>query len=106
GFTGVIDLLRLDWRDVLVAGGVAHGNWPTVLDRELAGAPAIDPGARQRLTARFGDLEAWFEALPDALTVLARRWGLDVGSPIPRGGASAGQPWPMGDGRGGVPKHY
>ena len=27
--------LRVDWRDVLMAGGVGHGDWPEVLDREF-----------------------------------------------------------------------
>jgi hypothetical protein len=30
--------------------------------------PSIDPGARQRLSARFGpDVAAWFDALPSVL---------------------------------------
>jgi hypothetical protein len=39
---GDIDRLRRaigesqrDWRDVLVAGGLANGDWPTILDIEL-----------------------------------------------------------------------
>ena len=34
-----------------------------------------DEGARQRLTARFGgEVEAWFDDLPDVLVALAKRW--------------------------------
>jgi hypothetical protein len=34
-FHQLIKLLRLDWRDVLVAGGLAHGGWPERLRGEL-----------------------------------------------------------------------
>jgi streptomycin 6-kinase len=53
--------------------------------------PYIDPGARQRLTARFGGeaAEAWFDELPSLLTALAERWRFELGSPIPRGSVSA-----------------
>jgi streptomycin 6-kinase len=52
--------------------------------------PGIDPGARQRLTARFGsEVEAWFDELPGVLTALAERWQIEFGSPIPRGSVSA-----------------
>ena len=27
--------LRIDWRDVLMAGGLGYGDWPEVLDRVL-----------------------------------------------------------------------
>ena len=62
--------------------------------------PVIDPGARQRLTARFGrEVEPWFDALPGVLTALAERWGLELGPPIPRGSVSAVYPCRMADGR-------
>lgn len=32
-----------DWRDVLVAAGLAHDDWPAVLDRELG---PVTPGER------------------------------------------------------------
>ena len=52
--------------------------------------PGIDPGARQRLTARFGSAaEAWFDELPGVLTTVAERWRLELASPIPRGSVSA-----------------
>jgi hypothetical protein len=35
GFLAAVELLRLDWRDLLVAAGLAHGDWPERLDREL-----------------------------------------------------------------------
>jgi hypothetical protein len=35
-FASYLDLLRVDWRDVLVAGGLAEGDWPRRLDEELA----------------------------------------------------------------------
>ena len=34
-FHQLIKLLRLDWRDVLVVGGLAHGDWPERLRNEL-----------------------------------------------------------------------
>jgi hypothetical protein len=30
-----VELSALDWRDVLMNGGLAYGNWPEVLDREF-----------------------------------------------------------------------
>jgi hypothetical protein len=30
--------LRVDWRDVLMNGGLGHGDWPGVLDREFGPA--------------------------------------------------------------------
>lgn len=30
-----IELSQRDWRDVLVGGGLANGDWPTVLDDRL-----------------------------------------------------------------------
>jgi streptomycin 6-kinase len=62
--------------------------------------PDIDPGARQRLIARFGtDVEAWFGELPGVLTALAARWQFKFGSPIPRGSVSAVFHCQMADGR-------
>lgn len=62
--------------------------------------PGIDEGARQRLTARFGSqAETWFDQLPGVLTVLAQRWQLEFGSPIPRGSVSAVFWCRMADGR-------
>ena len=34
-FESMVQLLGADWRDVLMAGGVGHDDWPAVLDREL-----------------------------------------------------------------------
>jgi streptomycin 6-kinase len=62
--------------------------------------PGIDAGARQRLTARFGnDVEAWFDELPGVLTALAERWQFELGSAIPRGSMSAVFRCQMADGR-------
>lgn len=62
--------------------------------------PGIDPGARQRLTARFGSqAEAWFGGLPDMLAAVAQRWQMELGSPIPRGSVSAVYRCRMADGR-------
>jgi streptomycin 6-kinase len=62
--------------------------------------PSIDPGARQRLSARFGaDIEPWFDELPGVLTVLAERWQIEFGSPIARGSVSAVFHCRMADGR-------
>jgi streptomycin 6-kinase len=62
--------------------------------------PYIDPGARQRLTARFGgEVEAWFDQLPGVLTSLAERWKFELGSPIPRGSVSVVFRCRMADGR-------
>ena len=36
-FVACVELLRLDWRDALVAGGLADANWPERLDAELSG---------------------------------------------------------------------
>ena len=38
-FTRLVELLRIDWRDVLMAGGLGHGGWADVLDRELTPEP-------------------------------------------------------------------
>jgi hypothetical protein len=35
-FTAMVRLLRVDWRDVLVAGGLADADWPERLDQHLA----------------------------------------------------------------------
>ncbi|MFG2270438.1 hypothetical protein ACGFNY_11790 [Streptomyces chartreusis] len=35
-FRSAIRLARTDWRDLLVAGGLAHADWPQVLDEELS----------------------------------------------------------------------
>jgi streptomycin 6-kinase len=62
--------------------------------------PYIDPGARQRLAARFGgEVEAWFDTLPGLLTALAERWQFELGFPIPRGSVSAVFRCRMADGR-------
>lgn len=34
-FVACVDLLRLDWRDALVAGGLADSNWPDRLNAAL-----------------------------------------------------------------------
>jgi streptomycin 6-kinase len=62
--------------------------------------PGIDPGARRRLTARFGgEVEAWFDQLPGLLSALAQRWHFELGSPIPRGSMSVVFHCRMADGR-------
>ena len=35
-FLAVFKLLVVDWRDVLMAGGLGNEDWPRVLNRELA----------------------------------------------------------------------
>ena len=51
--------------------------------------PDVDPGTRQRLTARFGhDVEAWFAELPGMLNTLVERWQIELGCHIPRGSVS------------------
>lgn len=30
-----IELCKLDWRDVLMNGGLAYGDWPKILEREF-----------------------------------------------------------------------
>lgn len=35
-FVDGLDLLAQDWRDLLVAGDLAHRNWPEILDLELS----------------------------------------------------------------------
>jgi streptomycin 6-kinase len=67
--------------------------------------PSIDAGARQRLTARFGDEVApWFDELPSVLSALAQRWQFELGPPIPRGSVSVVLRCRMADGRGAVLK--
>jgi streptomycin 6-kinase len=62
-------------------------------------------GARQRLTARFGnEVAPWFDELPGVLSVLARRWRFALGAPIPRGSVSVVFRCRMADGRGAVLK--
>jgi hypothetical protein len=34
-FESMVQLLRMDWRDVLMAGGLGDDDWREVLDREL-----------------------------------------------------------------------
>ncbi|MFF5844647.1 hypothetical protein ACIP4T_25480 [Streptomyces massasporeus] len=34
-FRSAVRLARTDWRDLLMAGGLGYGDWPTVLDEEL-----------------------------------------------------------------------
>ncbi|WP_371598539.1 hypothetical protein [Streptomyces sp. NBC_00564] len=34
-FRSAIHLARTDWRDLLMSGELAHGDWPHVLDEEL-----------------------------------------------------------------------
>jgi hypothetical protein len=34
-FDSMVHLLRLDWRDVLMAGGLGHDDWRALLEREL-----------------------------------------------------------------------
>jgi streptomycin 6-kinase len=67
--------------------------------------PRIDAGARQRLTARFGNQVApWLDGLPGVLGALAQRWQLQLGAPIPRGSVSVVVRCRMADGRGAVLK--
>ncbi len=62
--------------------------------------PSIDPGARKRLTERFGgEVGAWFDQLPGLLIALAGRWRFELGSPIPRGSVSTVFRCRMADGR-------
>lgn len=42
-FKSVLRLLRLDWRDVLMAGGLGQDDWRAVLDAELG--PFEEPAA-------------------------------------------------------------
>ena len=38
-FESMLELLRVDWRDVLVCGGLGNTGWERVLERELAPPP-------------------------------------------------------------------
>ena len=67
--------------------------------------PSIDAGARQRLTARFGnEVAPWFDELPGVLSALAQRWQFELGAPIPRGSVSVVFRCRMADGRDAVLK--
>jgi len=48
----LIELSRIDWRDLLVAGGLEHADWATVLADEL-GSP--DAPWWKRLSGRRGN---------------------------------------------------
>jgi hypothetical protein len=37
-FQAQVELVRIDWRDVLVNGGVANSDWPKVLKQRLGSA--------------------------------------------------------------------
>ena len=67
--------------------------------------PGLDAGARQRLTARFGNqVASWFDELPGVLSALAQRWRFELGPPIPRGSMSVVCRCRLADGRGAVLK--
>jgi streptomycin 6-kinase len=67
--------------------------------------PRIDEGVQQRLTLRFGAaVHAWFEDLPDVLSLLAEQWQMELVSSIPRGSVSVVIRCRMSDGRPGVLK--
>jgi streptomycin 6-kinase len=67
--------------------------------------PSLDAGARQRLTARFGNqVASWFDELPGVLSALAQRWRFELGPPIPRGTMSVVCRCRLADGRGAVLK--
>ena len=54
---------------------------------------------------RFGaEVAPWFDELPDLLRRLAASWGIELGSPIPRGSVSVVIRCRLQDGRGGVLK--
>ena len=38
-FVSAVALLRIDFRDALLSGGLGHGDWPERLDAELAAPP-------------------------------------------------------------------
>jgi hypothetical protein len=40
----LIELSRVDWRDVLVSGGLANADWPGRLDRSLGNETTSRPG--------------------------------------------------------------
>lgn len=67
--------------------------------------PAVDDGARERLTRRFGpQVGGWFDELPGLLRGLATSWGIELGAPIPRGSVSVVVRCRLPDGRRGVLK--
>jgi hypothetical protein len=67
--------------------------------------PSLDAGARQRLTARFGNQVApWLDELPGVLRALAQRWQFQLGAPVPRGSMSVFVHCRLADGRGAVLK--
>ncbi|GAA3453783.1 hypothetical protein [Dactylosporangium matsuzakiense] len=35
-FISLVELMRLDWRDLLMAGGLGNSDWPAILDAELS----------------------------------------------------------------------
>jgi hypothetical protein len=41
-FRRAIDLAKTDWRDLLIAAGLAHGDWPVRLDEALG---PVDSGS-------------------------------------------------------------
>lgn len=47
-----LELARLDWRDALVAAGLADGDWPRTLDRELGPASTTGSSAPGRSRGR------------------------------------------------------
>lgn len=60
----------------------------------------IDPGVRHKLVARFGErARTWLEALPHQVDELARRWHLELGTPLPRGSVAVVIRCRTGDGR-------
>jgi hypothetical protein len=42
-FLAVLKLLAVDWRDVLMAGGLGSEDWPEVLNKELAQTGPLPP---------------------------------------------------------------
>lgn len=48
----LVALSRVDWRDVLVAGGLADGDWPRRLERELGSVGAPPGTVSERVAAR------------------------------------------------------
>jgi streptomycin 6-kinase len=67
--------------------------------------PGIDPGARQRLSARFGGgVAEWFDELPGVLGALAERWRFEFRGSIPRGSVSVVFRCRLAGGRGAVLK--
>ena len=54
----------------------------------------LDPAARQRLVARFGEaiVEPWWTTLPERLEDIAARWDVEIKEPVGHGGTSLA-PW-------------